>query len=191
MAWLGMMPAWMLRLATEAAELGESVEETAEESGLSTEQILDSNVINIVVVVGLLIYLGRNVVGDLLANRRSRIQSELQQVTERKQGAEAQLADQQKRLAQAQQQAQQITQDAETKAQQLRQDLLAQIDQDVERIRAGAERDVSSEQDRVAEELRRQIVLEALDKVERDLPQQLDQARQAQLIDRCIQQIGG
>lgn len=191
MAWLGLLPHWTLRLATEAAELGEEMQEAAEESGLSTEQILDSNVINIVVVAGLLIYLGRNVVGDLLAERRKRIQEDLQRVSATKRGAEEQLADQQQRLTQAQQEAQRIKQEAEANAEQLKQDLSAQIDQDVDRIRAAAERDVTSEQERVAEELRRQIIRQALAKVEAELPQRLDQARQAQLIDQCIQRIGG
>lgn len=188
---LGSIPLWMVRWATEAAEVGETVAEAAEESGFSTEQILDSNVLNIVVVVGLLIYLGRNVVGELLANRRAQILAELQKVTETQRGAEEQLADQQQKLTQAQQEAQRISQEAETNAERLRQDLLAQLQQDIERLRAGAEREVSSEQERVAEELRRQIVREALAKAEADLPKQLDGTRQTQLIDQCIQQIGG
>ncbi len=184
----------LIRLATEVSELTELEEslESAEESGFGLNpDILGSNLINIVIILGLLIYLARNVVGDVLSKRRAQIIKELEDAEQRQKASMEQLADQQQKLAQAQQEAERIKQQAETNAQRVREELLAQADQDMARMRADADRDVSSQRERVITELRRQLIAQTIAKVEADLPQQLNDATQNRLIDQSIQLLGG
>jgi F-type H+-transporting ATPase subunit b len=186
MTGIGMIPFWMMHVATEVAELEPSLPEA---SGLSVPQILESNLINIVIILVLLIYVSRNVVGEILAQRRSGILQELEAVEKQKKAALETLAIQQQNLAQAQQEAERIKQQAEANAQKVRTDLLEQVERDIVRLRETAEKEVSSEQQRIIEELRLQIVRQALAKAESDLPQHLDPSRQSRLIDYAIQQL--
>jgi F-type H+-transporting ATPase subunit b len=187
MAAMGSLPLWLMPLAVEAVEL----EESAEEAGIGIQQILESNLINIVIILGLLIVLGRNVIGDILAKRRQEIEQQLRDAEKRKQEALEQLSDQQQKLAQAQQEAERIKQQAETNANKLREEILAQAEKDVEKLRATAERDLEAERDRAIQELRQYITQQALSRVEAELPQRLGSGQHTQLIDRSIQLLGG
>ncbi len=186
------MPLWMLQLATEAAELGEEMElEDLEEAGGLVSQILGSNLVNILIIVGLLVYLGRNVIGDILANRKAVIMKELNDAKTREQAAAKELAEQKQKLAQAQQEAERIKQQATATAESVRADLLAQAEQDVAKIRATAEKDVASAQEQVIEELRRRIALQALAKVEAELPNRMSDSVHRRFMDQNIQLLGG
>lgn len=61
----------------------------------------------------------------------------------------------------------------------------------MERMRAGANRDTQSEQDRAIAELRQRVTQLALERVESRLQEILDDSAQTQLIDRSIEQLGG
>ncbi|MFQ3584368.1 MAG: F0F1 ATP synthase subunit B [Cyanobacteriota bacterium] len=182
-----LMPSWILAVAEPVAEAMEILEDS-EEEGLFAK-VLDSNLVNIAIILILLFILGRKVVGEALAKRREAILEELQQAEHRKQEAIEKLADQQQKLAQAQQEAERIRQQAEANAEARRQELLEQADREIERLRATAEKDVSTEQERVLQELRLQIVRQALSKVEQELPQHLTDQVQQRLIDQGIQMI--
>ncbi|MDX2270746.1 MAG: F0F1 ATP synthase subunit B [Cyanobacteriota bacterium] len=188
---LGVMPLWIMPMAAEAVDLAEELEE-AEEAGFGfSSDILGSNLINIAIILGLLIYLGRNVIGEALAKRKAAIVAELEQAEQKKQTALEALADQQQKLAQAQQEAERIKQQAEANAEKLRAELIAQAERDIERMRANAEKDASTERERVIQELRRQIALRALAQVEAELPQRVSESIQGSLIEQGIQQLGG
>lgn len=174
----------LTRMATEAEVALEG------ESSDLMANLLDSNLFNIIIILVLLVYLARNAIGETLAKRRAAIIEELETAEKRKQEAIAALADQQQKLAQAQQEAERIKQQAQVNAEKLRSELVAQAEADAQRIRANAEKEVAAEQDRVLSELRRRIVLQALAKAELDIPFRLDPDLQHQLINRNVQLIG-
>lgn len=183
---------WMgsIRLATEAAEgLAELALE--EEGGDLVARILNSNLINIAIILGLLIYLGRKVIGETLATRRNAIIQELEAAEQRKQAAMEALSDQQAKLAQAQQEAERIKQQSKANAEKLRADLIAQAEADAERLKANAAKEMAAEQDRVMAELRRRIVQQALAKAEEDLPSHLNDGILHRLVDNSVQLIRG
>lgn len=182
-----LMPSYLLAVAEPVTEAMEVLEDS--EKGDLLAKVLDSNFINIAIILILLFILGRKVVGEALAKRREAILEELQQAEQRKQEAIERLADQQQKLAQAQQEAERILQQAEANAEARRQELLEQVEREIERLRAAAEKEVSTEQERVLEELRRQIVRQALNKVEQELPQYLTDQVHQRLIDQGIQMI--
>ena len=186
------MPTWAIHLAAEAIADLEGVDlEEIEESSDLIGAILNSNLLNIIIILGLLIYLGRKVIGETLSTRRNAIIQELESAEKRQQTAMAALTDQQQKLAQAQQEAERIKQQAKVNAEKLRADLIAQADADAERLKANAAKEVAAEQDRVMAELRRRIVQQALAKAEADIPARLDDQLQHRLVDNSVQMIKG
>jgi F-type H+-transporting ATPase subunit b len=171
-----------------ATELPEAMKEGG--FGLNFD-ILETNLLNLTIVIGLLVYFGRSFLGKSLAERQSRVETMIQEAEQRKKDAAAVLADQQQKLAQAQAEAAHIRMEAEESAKAARAAILAQAEQDVERMRATAAQDVATQQERVMQELRQRIAAMALERVEGQLKAGLNENSQQQLIDRSIAMLGG
>lgn len=153
--------------------------------------IFEANLINLLIVLGLLFYAGSNFLGKTLSERRQGIETEISEAESNLKKAEAALAEQQKNVAEAKVEAERILGDAKQRAAASRESILVQAQQDVERMKASAAQDLSAEQERVIAELRQRVVSQALEKVKGQLPGRLDEAAQRQLIDRSIAVLGG
>ncbi|NJR37714.1 MAG: F0F1 ATP synthase subunit B [Leptolyngbyaceae cyanobacterium CSU_1_4] len=165
---------------------------TAEEAGFGLNfSILDTNLINLAIVLGVVVYLARNFLGKTLTERRSQIEIAIQDAEKRKQEASAALANQQQKLAQAKTEAARIKAEAEASAQAARAEIMAQSVQDIERLKASAAQDLNSQQERVMTELRQRVAALALEKVEAQLNSGLSADTQKQLVDRSIAMMGG
>jgi F-type H+-transporting ATPase subunit b len=164
----------------------------AEEAGFGINfNILETNLINLAVVVGVVVYFGRNLLGKALGERRSNIETAIKDAEKRKQDAAAALADQQQKLAQAQAEANRIKAQAEESAKSARAEIMAQAAADIERLKATAAQDLSSQQDKVMTELRQRIAALAMQKVEAELKSGLGDDTQKRLVDRSIAMMGG
>lgn len=172
----------VLLLATEATHEGGF--------GLNTN-ILETNLINLAILVGVLVYFGRGFLGKILSERRSTIEEAIKEAEQRQKQAEAALAQQQQKLAQAQTEASRILAEAEQRAQSVRESILAKAATDVERMKANATQELDSERERVIAELRSQIATQAIERAEAQLRQQLDDTVQERLIDRSLTLLGG
>ncbi|MDJ1185695.1 F0F1 ATP synthase subunit B [Roseofilum casamattae] len=170
---------WLL--ATEATERG---------FGLNFD-VLETNLINLGIVIGVLVYFGRNLVGDTLKARRAEIETAIADAEERQRKASAALSEQQQNLAQAQAQAEKIRQQASERAETVKADILAQADLDIERMQEGAAQDLEAEQERVMNELRRRVVALAMDRVNGQIGNELNDDLHHQLIERSIARVGG
>ncbi len=171
-------------LATEAAE--------AHGGGFGLNlDILETNVINLAIVISLLVYFGRGFLGGILSKRQTEIEQAIVSAETRLQTASAALADQQQNLAQAQQEAERIKAAAEESAKAAREAILQQAARDIERMKATAAQELSTEQEKIITELRQRVVALALQRVEAELPSRLDDSAQQQLVDRSIAMIGG
>jgi F-type H+-transporting ATPase subunit b len=153
--------------------------------------ILETNLINLAVVIGVVVYFGRNLLGKALGERRSNIEAAIQDAEKRKKEAASALADQQQKLAQAKAEAVRIKTAAEESAKTARADILAQSVQDIERLKASAAQDLNSQQEKVMTELRQRIAALAMEKVEAELKSGLSADTQKQLVDRSIAMMGG
>jgi F-type H+-transporting ATPase subunit b len=153
--------------------------------------IFETNLINLSIVIGVLVYFGRGFLGKALSERRSQIESAIQEAEQRKKEAAAALADQQQKLAQAQAEATRIKASAEENAKTAREEILTQAALEVERMKAAAAQDLESQQERVIRELRQQVAAMAIQRVEAQLKSGLDDNAQQQLIDRSIAMLGG
>jgi F-type H+-transporting ATPase subunit b len=171
----------MLLLAAEAGHSG---------FGLNLD-ILETNIINLAIIIGVLIYFGKNSLGKTLSDRRAQIEAAIQEAEQRKAKAAAALAEQQQKLAQAQTEATRIRKEAEERAAAARAEIMKQSEEDIQRMKAAAAQDLSSQQDRVLNELRQRIAALAMQKAEEQIRSQVSEDTQRQLIDRSIARIGG
>lgn len=164
----------------------------AEHSGFGLNlDILETNLINLLIIIGVLVYFGKNSLGKTLSDRRAQIEAAIKEAEQRKEKAAAALAEQQQKLAQAKTEAARILSEAEERAKAARASVLAQAEEDIQRMKAAAAQDLSSQQDRVLNELRQRIAALAMQRAEEHLKSQMNDDAQRQLIDRSIAMIGG
>jgi len=181
-----------LKLATGANLIIAEVAETAHEGGFGLNfDILETNLINLTIVIVLLVYFGRGFLGKILTERRAAIETAIKEAEQRKKEAAVALAEQQQKLAQAQVEAEKIKASAQEAAKVARDEILAKAEQDIQRMREVAAQDLSTEQERVIAELRQRVASLALKRVEAELPARLNDSVQQQLVDRSIAMLGG
>lgn len=181
-----------LFLMAEASAAHAEVAETGAEGGIGLNfDILETNLINLAIIIGVLFIFGRKIVGKTLSDRRERIETAITGAEKRQREAAIALSDQQQKLAQAQAEAERIRKAAEGSAQVARENILATAAQDIERLKETATQDLNSERERAIAQLRQQVVAMALQKVESHLQSGVDNAAQQQLIERSIALLGG
>jgi F-type H+-transporting ATPase subunit b len=181
-----------LWLATAASAAASELAEAGEGGGFGLNlDILETNLINLSIVLIVVIYFGRQFLGAVLKDRRTVIETAIQEAEHRRQTTAAALAEQQQKLAQAQAEAEKIRASADASAKTAREAILAQAQEDVHRMREVAAQDLNSARDRIVAELRQRVVAQALGQAESQLKSQVDESRQYQLVDRSIALLGG
>lgn len=182
----------ILFLMAEASAVKGEMAEAMAEGGIGLDfDVLETNLINIVIIVGVLIFFGRKFIGKTLSDRRERIETAITSAERRASEAATALADQQQKLAQAQAEAERIRKAAEENAKVARENILAAATADIERMKETANRDLNTERERAVAQLRQQVVALALEKVESDLRTGVGQDAQQKLVDRSIALLGG
>ncbi|MGK7893817.1 MAG: F0F1 ATP synthase subunit B [Xenococcus sp. (in: cyanobacteria)] len=153
--------------------------------------ILGTNLINLAILVGILVYYGKGLISNLMSERNSKIAEQIQEAEKKQQTAAAALQEQKQKLAEAEKTADKIRQDALANAEKTKQAILAQGEKEVERLKATAVADLNSEQAKVIAELRQRVAALAIEQVETQLPQMLNDEAQNQLIESSIARLGG
>lgn len=183
---MGMMGIFLLAAEASAAHA------EASEGGFGLNfDILETNIINLALLIGVLVFFGRKVLTKTLNDRRISIEAAITEAEKSANEAASALADAQQKLTQAQAEAQKIRKNAEENAQSAKEAILARAAQDVEQMRATAAQDLDSERNRAIAQLRQQVVAKALQKVESELQTQVDGSAQQKLVDRSIALLGG
>jgi F-type H+-transporting ATPase subunit b len=167
-----------------------ATEEVSGGFGLNLD-ILGSNLINLAIVVGLLIFYGGKFVGNILTERRAKIEEEITEAETRASEAAAAVAQAQKDLTQAKTKAGQIKAEAEVTAQRVSAEILAQGDKEIERMKAAAGQELDGERAKVIAELKRTIAVLAIEKAQGQLKESLNEEMQGRLISRAVGQLGG
>ncbi|MBE9126826.1 F0F1 ATP synthase subunit B [Coleofasciculus sp. LEGE 07081] len=176
------------------ATAAEAVAEGSSEGGFGLNfDILETNLINLAIVIGVLFYFGRKFLGNTLSQRRSDIEEAIREAEKRQKEAAASLADAQQKLAQAQAEAERIRAKGEENAKAARESVLAAAAKDVERMKESAVQDLNSERERAIAQLRQRVVAMSMERVDSQLRGRLDQdqSAQQQLINRSIALMGG
>lgn len=153
--------------------------------------ILETNLINLIIILGVLYYFGSKFLGNTLSARRAAIEEAIVDAETRKKEAAAALAEQQQKLAQAKEEAKKILADAEQTATRTRESILAQAQADIERLKANAAQDLGSQEARVMRELQQRIAALALERSEAELPNRLNDDVQKRLVDASIALLQG
>jgi len=159
--------------------------ESAQGFGINSN-ILETNLVNLLIVLAILVYFGKGFLGKILANRLQQIESAIKEAEARQEAALKQLNAQQERLAQAQAEANRILQQAELDAQAARSAILAGVEADIAKLRTAAEQEIASEQERVVAQLRRQVAEQALREVQAQLDRGLSASVQDELVQRSL-----
>lgn len=180
---------WLAGLASTTTSV---LAEAGAEGGFGLNfNILETNLINLSVLIAILVYFGRQILPKTLSDRHAAIQVAIQDVEQRCKGAEAALREQQHNLKQAQSEAEQIRANAVESAKSAREAILAQAQEDVQRLKESASQDLNSARDRAIAELRQRVVAMAMEQAESQLKDRMNESTQHQLIDRSIALLGG
>jgi F-type H+-transporting ATPase subunit b len=181
-----------LLLMAEASAVGGELALGEGEGGFSLNtNILDTNLINLAIIITVLVVFGRKVLGNTLKSRRENIESAIKSAEQKVAETAAQLKEAQQKLEQAQAEAQRIKQTAESNAQTAKDAILAQSAVDIGRMQEAGAADLNSELERAIAQLRQKVALQALQKVEAKLKGGISDDAQQVLIDRSIAQLGG
>jgi F-type H+-transporting ATPase subunit b len=157
--------------------------------GLNTN-ILETNLINLVIVIGVLVWFLKGFLGGILERRRAAILDELKDAESRLAQAVAALTKAQADLAAAQTKAEQIRSDGKARAEAIRADSEMRTIEEMARLKQEAVADLNAEAARVSALLRREAARQAIDKALAVLPTKLDDAAQARLLDQSIANLG-
>ncbi|MCM1984077.1 F0F1 ATP synthase subunit B [Lyngbya confervoides] len=155
--------------------------------------IFETNLINLSVVIGVLVYFVGGVLKKILAERRTAIEAEIVAAEKRQADAQAMLAAEEQKLAQSKVEAERILASAKASAEASKAEILAAAEREIERLKQSATQDTTTSQERAIAELRRQTAKMALEKVEATLDQRLsnNQAAQEALFERSVALLGG
>lgn len=174
-----------------AAEATAAHSEVAEGGFGLNFDVLEANLINLGLLIGILVYFGRPLLRNILSERRSNIEAQIQEAEQRAKEAAAELSEAQEKLTKAQAEAQNILKTAQTSAESAKQAILARSEEDVQKLKETAAADLNSEREKAIAQLRASVVASALQKVETELQTGVADDAQQALIDRSIALIGG
>jgi len=128
--------------------------------------ILDTNIINLVVVLGVLFTVGGDALKATLDNRKEAILSTMQEAEERAKQAQAQLEEAKKALASAKSKAEEIRKQSVVAAEKAKNQILMQTEEDSKRLEQTKQEIISLQQQTALQKLSKQVVALALAQVE-------------------------
>ena len=154
--------------------------------GINTN-ILETNIINLSVVITVVIYAVGGALQELLENRKKVIFDSFNKAEEQFAKAQETLAEAQQAFNEAESKVQEIKTQGTTKIQQLKVALVEQTAQDADRLETSKETTLRLEQDRIKNALRRNLVVKAMTGASTKLEKALqDQGKQARVLETVI-----
>jgi F-type H+-transporting ATPase subunit b len=147
---------------------------------------LDTNLINLIIVIGVLFTFLRGFLGEMLERRRQAILANLSDAEQNLKNASVALDKAQLDLAEAQERAARILADGKTRAESIRVNSERRTIDAMAALKQDALADLSAEMVRISEELRLQTALQAIEKAMVTLPTKLDETAHSKLIDQSI-----
>lgn len=152
---------------------------------------LESNIINIFILLSGLVYVLRKFLGNILLVRQEKVLNAIQESEERLRQAKIRLVASEKQLAQTQTIINEIQEDAKTTAAKVRESILTQGSMDIERLTQASKASIASAESQVREEIQEQIINLSIRKATLKLKNELKPIIQSKIIDNSISQLGG
>ena len=147
---------------------------------------LQTNLVNLAIVIGVLVWFLRGFLGGILERRRTAILQDLEDAEARLTKASEALSHAQSELADAQKKADRIRKDGKSRAEAIRADGEKKTISVMASIKQGASADADAEASRIRDALRRDAATAAIAKALSDLPGRLDTQAQSKLLDASI-----
>lgn len=144
--------------------------------------ILETNILNLAVVLGVVVSLGGDAVRSLLENRKQAISKNLQQAEKRAQEAKERLAQAKSQLEMAQKKAVEIQKQGKITAKKERKDSVKRKREEIYRLTEKKEETLRVEEQKAVSQVYRQLVDRVMNKVKQRLSSQLDAAAHASVI---------
>jgi F-type H+-transporting ATPase subunit b len=152
---------------------------------------LESNVINIAILLSGVVYLGRNFLTSALESRQQKVAEAIQESEERLQQANTRLIEAEKQLTESQIVIDQIKKEAESTARKVKETILAQGKLDIERLTNNGKSSIEKAEVQIKKQIQQHISNLALERVSGQLKTYLKPNLQSKLIDTNISQLGG
>merc|ERR1711935_773050 len=144
--------------------------------------IFETNIINITLLLGGIVYLGSSALSESLSER--------QEAEDRLQQADTRLAESEKQLEQAQLVIESIKTDAETTARNVKSGILMDGKNEIDRLTNTAKSQIGTIEARVRKQISEYVVTLALKRVTLQLEGKLNSNLQQQILDRNISNLG-
>ncbi len=180
---------WHLTLVAATLVLLAGVAEASGDSHESGSEILKQTIyqgLNLALLLGVLIYVGRKPITKFFSNRRNGIQSELSQAAELLGQAERRNSELQRRLVDLGSEVEGIREEAGRRAEEEAERILADARATADRIRRDAQAAVAQELRRAQSTLREEAADLALEIAARKLQEQVGDADRERLVDEFI-----
>lgn len=151
--------------------------------------IIETNILNLAVVIGVVVYLGGDVLNSLLKDRKEKILSLVKQTNDRFLEAEMRLVEAKQKLATASTKAIEIRNQAAVTALQTTQNLKRSTEEEIQRLEESKMNSVRVEEDKAISLVRQQVVGLSIERAFSILQTKIDASMQRRLIDAKVEQL--
>lgn len=161
----------------------------AEGFGLNFD-IIETNILNLAVVIGVVIYLGGDVLKSLLNDRKEKILGTLKSANDRFLEAEQKVAEAKQKIEIAQAKAIEIRQQGKITAAQTTNTLFIRTEEEIKMLDEGKKLTLRFEEEKAVGLVRQQVVFRSIERALSILKDKIDTSVQRRLIDTGITQLG-
>jgi len=151
--------------------------------------IFETNIINISILLGGIVYLGSNALSESLSQRQQKILGAIQEAEERLEQATTRLDESEKQLSQAQVVIESIKKDAEATSKKVKSAILTEGKVEIERLTSAAKTQIISIESKVRKQISDYVVTLALKRVTLQLQGKITPKLQQQIMDRNISKL--
>nr|YP_009106562.1 CF0 subunit I of ATP synthase [Botryococcus braunii]AIT95309.1 CF0 subunit I of ATP synthase [Botryococcus braunii] len=144
--------------------------------------ILETNIINLAVVVGIVVSFGGDALRSLLESRRQAILSTLQQAEQKAKDAQDRLAEAKAQLEMSQKKAKEIREQGKISAERERSLLSKQAQEDITRLQESKQESIQLQQQKAVAQISQKVIALALEEVHTRLDQGLDETNHSSVV---------
>ena len=135
--------------------------------------ILQTNILNIAFVIGVLIYLGKDSITNLLQERRNTIVNNIEDADNRYRQAQQRLEEAQEQLRNAERKAQEIQSEGDTQVEEAKQNVLQQAEEQMNQLEQSSKASVKLAQQQALHHVQKRLTEIAFSKAQAKLQQKV------------------
>lgn len=147
-------------------------------------------IVNLFVIIGILSYFLIGPVGKFLNDRKERIKGQIDDAKDQRIKAATLRTEYETKLASIEQEASDILRKARTKAKQNEQEIIDEARAEAEEIRKRSHIEIKLEQERVKDEMKKEMIQVATSMASKFIESSMDEAKQNELINQIIDETG-